>query len=469
MSQTAATDDEMAALTSVQVGPEAKGKRKNKQIFANVFFTAAACVLSHRIQFAACRRGVLQWQPGALHLLPGACPLSMRRPAINNRGAGTGKRAAKHSRNFGLRHRQGEQRLQKVSVKRIPCCCLISLPFPYSNTFLSNILNYQRKVEQRKAKPKATAPDQLDFLHDVQQPQEGFAHISHICQQLPSEWCVLQLCKSFNPATSYSTFCDIAASKGDIYLSLLSHCRSPELPATCLSFNNDALANIFKEYSTLVERFRRVVTVDPLAVKTQEAKAKYWKELNGFGDSLRKLIAELASVFSPYCFLFLGKRYTSVEVDQLSKIIFQRVDQFCLEHSWSSHQRILLSQAALHANRVPHDELNQISYELSNTKKTTEVQLVYELLKSCANDWEQLELSQLLAVKRFPIILVVDEASEAMSFGSCCIDCFRFSAWITCTGSSWRRCRSARASSRCTVCGASTSAIRRKYSMATTR
>lgn len=270
-------------------------------------------------------------------------------------------------------------------------------------------------------------PEQLDFLHDVHQPQAGFERISQVCAQLPPEWCVLQLCKSFNPATSYSTFCDITASKGDIYLSLLRHCRSPELPATCLHFNSDALGSIFMEYSTLVERFRRVVTVDPLAIKTQEAKAQYWKELNAFGDSLKKLIAELTNVFAPYCYLFLGKRYISPQTEKLTQAIFRRVDEFCLEHNWSSQQRVLLSQAALHGNRLPSDVMQQLSHELSsnqsdneeretetrssNNEEETETQRVRELLKSCASDWEQLEQRHPLAIKRFPTILIVDEVS----------------------------------------------------------
>lgn len=159
-----------------------------------------------------------------------------------------------------------------------------------SNTFLCNILKHHEKFEQRKAKSKETPIDPLDFLEDCQDAVTGFARIVDVCQQLPQEWCVLQFCKSFNAATTYSTFYDIAGAKGDIYVSLLRHCRSRELGPTCLHFNNDALGGIFTKYGTLVERFRRVVTVDPLDVKSQEAKAKYWKELNAFEDDLKVTI-----------------------------------------------------------------------------------------------------------------------------------------------------------------------------------
>lgn len=143
------------------------------------------------------------------------------------------------------------------------------------------------KLEQQTAKPPNAVVDSLDFLEDAKDPKTGYARISNVCQQLPEEWCVLQLCKSFNAATTYSTFCEIAGANGDIYISLLRHCRSPELEPTCLHFNNDALVSLFQEYGTLVERFRRVVTVDPLTVKDQAAKAKYWKELNAFEEYLK--------------------------------------------------------------------------------------------------------------------------------------------------------------------------------------
>ncbi|KAH8418257.1 hypothetical protein KR222_007200, partial [Zaprionus bogoriensis] len=276
-----------------------------------------------------------------------------------------------------------------------------------SNTFLSNILKHQRRLEQRQAQQEHPPPDPLDFLHDVQQPECGFERIAQVCEQLPPQWCVLQLCKSFNPATTYSTYCDIAAARGDIYVALLRHCRTPELPPTCVHISHEALGDIFREYSTLVERFRAVVTVDPLTVKTQEAKAKYWKELNAFGESLKKLIAELTTVMTPYCFLFLGKRYTTPESELLTQRVFRRVDELCTAHDWSSHQRTLLSQAALHANRLPRDEMKLLSYELGQQcRDETEALRVYELLKSCASDWQQLEHSDSFVVKRFPTILI---------------------------------------------------------------
>lgn len=106
--------------------------------------------------------------------------------------------------------------------------------------------------------------------------------------------------------------------------------------------------------------------------------------------------------------MFLGNRYHCVAVEQQKKIVFARADKFCVDHKWSNHQRILLSQATLHANRLPRAEMKQLSSELSNHNET-EALLVYELLKNCANEWQKTEEQQTLAVKRFPIILVVDE------------------------------------------------------------
>ncbi|KAL7732514.1 hypothetical protein ACLKA6_019154 [Drosophila palustris] len=289
-----------------------------------------------------------------------------------------------------------------------------------NNTFLCNILKHQKKFEQqRKAKTKEIPIDPLDFLEDCPDPVGGFTRIASVCEQLPPQWCVLQLCKSFNTATTYSTFYDIAVAKGDIYVALLRHCRTPELGPTCLHLDGDALGAIFREYGTLVERFRGVVTVNPLAI-TQEAKATYWRKLHAFGDDLKKLINELSTVFSPYCCLFLGKRYPSAAVEQQTRLVFRRVDAFCAEHKWSNHQRILLSQAALHANRLPRAEMKQLSSELStnlnhnHNPNETEASLVYELLKNCANEWQQLELENAMAVKRLPLILVVDERLDHM-------------------------------------------------------
>lgn len=158
-----------------------------------------------------------------------------------------------------------------------------------SKKFLQNIIKYLQQMEQEKPpkKPINEIPEYLDFLDDVQDPTEGLTRISEKCNSLPQEWCVLQLCKSFNPATTYSVFNEIIASDGAIYLTLLRHCRSPQLGPICLKISNENTANLFREYSTLVERFRRVVTVDPLNMKGKEAKQKYWEELNEFDTFLQ--------------------------------------------------------------------------------------------------------------------------------------------------------------------------------------
>ncbi|XP_016932095.4 uncharacterized protein Sse [Drosophila suzukii] len=278
-----------------------------------------------------------------------------------------------------------------------------------SKKFLKNIINYLQRMEREKPPEKATKEsfEYLDFLKDAQEPKEGLTRISNICHTLPDEWCVLQLCKSFNPATTYSVFNEIIASDGAIYLTLLRHCRSPQLGPICLRFSNENLANLFREYSTLVERFRRVVTVDPLNMKGKEAKQKYWEELNAFDAFLQKLLAAFRDIISPYAFLFFGKRYHCGVVQKQIKVVNTLVDDFCLLNQWSTHQRVLLSQAAMHANRLNAGDLKLICYEL--TSNENEIQSVYDMLKGLASDWTQLEERQQLAGRRFPTILVVDE------------------------------------------------------------
>ncbi|EDW50598.1 uncharacterized protein LOC6610899 [Drosophila sechellia] len=278
-----------------------------------------------------------------------------------------------------------------------------------SKKFLQNIIKYLQQMEHEKPekKPINEIPEYLDFLEDVQDPTEGLTRISEKCNSLPQEWCVLQLCKSFNPATTYSVFNEIIASDGAIYLTLLRHCRSPQLGPICLRISSENTVNLFREYSTLVERFRRVVTVDPLNMKGKEAKQKYWEELNGFDTFLQKLLADFRDIISPYSFLFFGKRYDCTVVQKQINATYTRVDDFCLVNQWGSHQRVLLSQAALHANRLDTADLKLICYELSSNEN--EIQSAYELLKGLASDWTEVEELQPLASRRFPIILVVDE------------------------------------------------------------
>ncbi|KAH8296262.1 hypothetical protein KR054_003848, partial [Drosophila jambulina] len=280
-----------------------------------------------------------------------------------------------------------------------------------SNKFLQNVIKYVQQKEREKP-PEELArsmPEHLDFLEDVEHPAEGLRRISDICHRLPDEWCVLQVCKSFNPATTYSVFNEIQSSRGAIYLSLLRHCRSPECGPICLRFVGGHLPKLFREYSTLVDRFKRVVTVDPTNVKSKEAKQKYWEELGAFSVFLSKLISNLRDTIAPYRFLFFGKRYDCAAVHKQTKIIYSLVDDFCLANKWSDHQRVIFSQAALHANRLDAADLRLICQELTGSQKKNKTQPVYDMLKEFATDWTQLEGRQQHIAKRYPTILVVDE------------------------------------------------------------
>ncbi|KAH8365950.1 hypothetical protein KR093_007596, partial [Drosophila rubida] len=273
-----------------------------------------------------------------------------------------------------------------------------------SNSFFINLLKHHQKLEQNKDKPSELPQDKVNFLEEIQEPAEGFASIANVCAQLPQEWCVIQLCKSFNPATTYSTYYEIAGSKGDIYLSLLRHCRSPELPPICLRFDDAALDDIFQRYGTLVERFKRVVTVDPQAVKTSLQKSKYWSDLQAYSEDLQELIDDLKRVFAPYINLFMGKRYHCPTMQQHIDQAFASVDKLCGKLNWGNQQRILLSQAVLHAERLTSEEQQALTLDLANYKKS-EAQQAQQLLIVWRSNWQQLREQQPLAAKRFPIIL----------------------------------------------------------------
>nr|AAQ72557.1 separase [Drosophila willistoni] len=279
------------------------------------------------------------------------------------------------------------------------------------NKFFQNILvNLKDEKRCRNKNKKRSLPTgsmtKFDFLEDIRQPSDGWERITDICRQLPNEWCVIQLTKSYNPSTTYSLYNEIASSKGSIYLAMLRHCRSPELEPTCLKVTNERLVEVFQEYSTLVERFRRVVNVDPILAKNKETKRKYWVDLHEFGKVLEKLIADLREIILPYAFLFLGKRYATKSVTKLSQQIFREVDEFCEQHKWNQHQRIILSQAAYHANHIKKADIAVLSWKLASDNEEA-MQLVEDLLNKWSQNWE--ELKELSSHKRFPTILIVDE------------------------------------------------------------
>ncbi|XP_030373134.1 separin [Scaptodrosophila lebanonensis] len=279
-----------------------------------------------------------------------------------------------------------------------------------SNKPLLNILNYLKNSElkeETQTKPTKVM-ENLDFLESIVEPALGIKRIIEVCSQLPNEWCVLQLCKSFNTATTYSGFGEIFGADGAVYLSLLRHCRSPELGPVCVRINNENLAEIFSSYSTIVERFRRIINVDVKKYKSQETKAKYWQDLNAFEEFLHSLLEKLRNCMLPYGFLFFGKRYDCEAVQTQTLAVIQSVDALCDKYGWSIHQRIILSQAAMHANNLSQAEISMACYELAANNEL-ECQSIYNLLKTCAKDWQRIERQQPLSSRRFPTIMVVDE------------------------------------------------------------
>ncbi|XP_036335513.1 separin-like isoform X1 [Rhagoletis pomonella] len=261
-----------------------------------------------------------------------------------------------------------------------------------------------------------------NFLQNIIDPLEGVRKIEEICQQLPKEWTILQLCKGPRTETTFSVFRQIQELDSNIYVTLLRHARSREYATPiCLRFSGPEQKGLFKKYANVANQLKQCINVDPKEYNTKEAKKLYWDMLYELDQHIAQALKELKNFFFPWSFLFTGQPYTRSPTEAallLSKQrkAFAKVDDFCNEYHWESQERVLLSLTAMKVESLSELEIHKICALLTSNgrEQSSAAKLLLKLQTASAEAREDVGSDTSNGTKEpsihhYPCILIVDE------------------------------------------------------------
>ncbi|XP_020713893.1 separin isoform X2 [Ceratitis capitata] len=264
-----------------------------------------------------------------------------------------------------------------------------------------------------------------NFLQNIVDPLQGVKKVEEICQKMPKEWTILQLCKGPRTETTYSVFPQIHELDAAIYFTLFKHARSVEYPTPiCLRFSGPEQKELFQKYANIASKFKQCINVDPKEYSTKEAKKFYWDMLCELDQHISQALKDLKNFFFPWSFLFTGQPYIrpSAEATALAakqRKAFATVDGFCNEYHWDTQARVLLSLTAFNVDLLSELEIHAICGLLTSNsrEKSNAAKLLLQLQNAApaecpegnAESDNNSNSARRPSTHHYPCILIVDE------------------------------------------------------------
>ncbi|XP_054084974.1 uncharacterized protein LOC105220867 [Zeugodacus cucurbitae] len=288
-----------------------------------------------------------------------------------------------------------------------------------SNQFMQFVYEGISKQKQSNTDDK-TQKTTCNFLQNITNPLEGVQKIEQICQEMPKEWTILQLCKGPRTETTVSVYPQIHELDASIYLTVLRHARSAEYPTPiCLRFTGPEQKELFRKYGNIANQFRQCINVDPKVYNTKESKKLYWDMLNELDQYIAQVLKELKNFFFPWSFLFTGQPYMNPSPEATAlmtrqKQAFASVDDFCNEQRWAVQERVLLSLTAMNVDALSELEIHAICALLTSNEReqSNAAKLLLKLQNAPAAASAEGDDNSALpkpSLHHYPIILIVDE------------------------------------------------------------
>ncbi|XP_023309030.2 separin [Lucilia cuprina] len=278
-----------------------------------------------------------------------------------------------------------------------------------SNSLMQYVSKSLTKMSQKSKIKQASlqssnSVESCNFLKDITSPAEGITKLIEICQKLPEEWTIIQLCKGPRAETTYSIFPKIHESDAAIYMTLIKHGRSSEYSTPiCLRFSSAEQKKLYESFGGIVSRFQQCVKIDPKEVNTTEAKRFYWSLLDELNQFIATTCTDLCNFFYPWNFLFTGIAYSKPQ-QILVRQRWSKVDEFCDMYGWESDARVLLSLAASNAESLDLVQIEDICSILTTNSKHHAI--ACDMLKKMQTENDRGNGNK---VQHFPCILIVDE------------------------------------------------------------
>lgn len=246
----------------------------------------------------------------------------------------------------------------------------------------------QLKKEVLKSERKQLNTNQeKSFIFNFD-PEYGYPVMEEKIKELSNEWTVLQLCKGYNPESTFSTFQQILNYNTGIYISLIRYPRWElnNFKPICIKLKPFEDENIYLKMSQARDQ------IYPLNVD----KYIFHKNVLKVDEDFKQIINLMKKTIGPWICLFHGNHEENID----SKI-FSLVDKFCRTNGFIGREIVLISLLARQISILTREDIKQgAEFISSDQTKNNLITLFLIKLKST---------EKIILNKKLPVILIIDE------------------------------------------------------------
>lgn len=245
----------------------------------------------------------------------------------------------------------------------------------------------QLKEEVLKYERKQSKTPEKGFIFNFD-PEYAYPVMEEKIKELPDEWTVLQLCKGYNPESSFSTFQQILNYDTSMYISLIRYPRWEinNYKPICIKLETLKDENIYLKMSEARDKIYPSIT-DKIA---------HHECLLKMEDEFRQVINLMKKIIGPWICLFHGK-----QDENLDSKVFTLVDKFCKLHGFTGRQNVLISLLARQISILTSTDLQKGAEFISSD------QIKINLITSFLIKLKSTE--KIISFKKLPVILIIDQ------------------------------------------------------------
>lgn len=249
----------------------------------------------------------------------------------------------------------------------------------------------------------ATLVDELELSkpNDPQRydPAVGFERILQCCRQLPEQWTVFQIHKTFTPRWNQLTHQQLLEEKTSLEIALFTYPNSELLDDQPMLIRLDPPddSDFFPLASSIPVKIKSLLTDE---INTGSMRQEEMDTIIG------NVITRLAAWLGPWVVLFSGK-FTSPKDQQLEAEIFNRVEDFSITNKLSKRDQVLISLLARRLDMISLEAIYRFCCEMVKCEsQLKELFRFLSMMKESKFDANQ-------SFSCFPCLMIVDELLDS--------------------------------------------------------
>ncbi|XP_055644300.1 uncharacterized protein LOC129780260 [Toxorhynchites rutilus septentrionalis] len=231
------------------------------------------------------------------------------------------------------------------------------------------------------------------------EPAEGFERILQCCRQLPEQWTVFQIHKTYTPRWNQLTHQQLLEEKTSLEIVLFTYPNSELLDGrpVLIRLEPPEDPEFFPLVSSIPVKIKGLLTDE---INTGSMRQEEMDTIIG------NVINRLAGWLGPWIVLFSGK-FSSPKDQQLEAEIFNRVEDFSITNKLSKRDQILISLVARRLDMISMEAIYRFCCEMVRSEsQLKELFRFLSVLKESKFGANQ-------SFSCFPCLMIVDELLDS--------------------------------------------------------